>query len=236
MAATLRIPARFNGPLHSGNGGYCAGAIACLADEPVEVSLRRPVALETPLDVAEQPSGAIHVHEGDALVALAEPSVELPLTAPAPVDHATAATAATGYRGSPDGEFSRCFVCGLSRDDALGVFAGAVEGRDVVASPWTPPAWAAGDSGVVAPEIVSAVLDCPTYFAAYLDTEVLVPSYLVRFATRIGGAVRAGVPHVVMAWPLSTEGRKREAAAAVLSPEGEPLAVARALLVEPRAA
>ena len=44
-----------------------------------------------------------------------------------------------------------------------------------------------------------------------------------------------GEEHVVIAWPIETDGRKRHAGAAVLSREGEPLAVARALLIEPRA-
>jgi hypothetical protein len=39
---------------------------------------------------------------------------------------------------------------------------------------------------------------------------------------------------VVIAWPIETDGRKRRAGSAVLSAEGETLAVASALLVEPR--
>jgi hypothetical protein len=39
----------------------------------------------------------------------------------------------------------------------------------------------------------------------------------------------------VIAWPIEIDGRKRHAGSAVLSRDGEALAVARALLIEPRA-
>jgi len=53
--------------------------------------------------------------------------------------------------------------------------------------------------------------------------------------TRIDAAIVADTEHVVMAWPLATDGRKRLAAAAVLSADGEVLAQAQALLIELRA-
>ena len=46
----LVVPARFNGPARSGNGGYVAGSLAArvpdAADRPVEVTLRRPPPLD----------------------------------------------------------------------------------------------------------------------------------------------------------------------------------------------
>jgi len=38
----------------------------------------------------------------------------------------------------------------------------------------------------------------------------------------------------VIAWPIEVDGRKHHAGSAVLSPAGEPLAIARALLIELR--
>src|SRR5208283_4103481 len=103
-----------------------------------EVSLRRPVPLDTPLDVVRETDGSVRVLDGEALVAVARAAPEFDLEAPAPVSPHEARLAAAGYRGQPDGVFSRCFVCGRARTDALGVFAGAVDGRQVVAAPWTP--------------------------------------------------------------------------------------------------
>jgi hypothetical protein len=59
---------------------------------------------------------------------------------------------------------------------------------------------------------------------------------LVRQRAEILGPVAAGTELVVIAWPIGIDGRKRLAGAAVLSPDGETLALAEALMIEPRQA
>jgi hypothetical protein len=228
----ISIPRRFNGPLESGNGGYCSGVVAGLLGGPTEVTLRRPVPLDTPLDVAYDDS-TVRLLEDGALVAEGRSVPDFDLEPPDPVSPDEARLAVARYRGRPDGVFSRCFVCGRAREDAFGVFAGAVEGRELVASPWTPPTWTADESGRVLPEFVWAVLDCPTYFATYIG-EDLAMSVLGRLTARVEARPTAGEELVVVAWPLRVEGRKRHAGAAVLSADGEALAVGRALLIETR--
>lgn len=229
---SLSVPKRFNGPLESGNGGYAGGILAAQLPGPVEVSLRSPVPLDTPLATAEAENGSLQLLDGETLVAEARSVEELDLAVPAPVDLATARRASSHYKSPREGIFSRCFVCGPAREDSLGVFAGLVEGREIVATPWTPPNWTA-DAGRVRPEFVWAVLDCPTYFAAY-PGEGMPLSMLVRQSVRIDSPIAAGTEHVIIAWPLGVEGRKRQAGAAVLSAEGNVLATCQALLVEPR--
>ena len=112
------------------------------------------------------------------------------------------------------------------------MFPARVGDREVVASPWTPPAWTADGEGRARPEHVWAVLDCPTYYASYLDGPQW--SFLVRLQVRIEAPVAVGEEHVVVAWPLGVEGRKRHAAAAVLDRDGALLALGQGLLVEPR--
>lgn len=233
MSQNLSIPGRFNGPLTSGHGGYCSGVIAGFVEGPAEVTLRSPVPLETPLEVIRKDSGSVRVLHGETLIAEARSVPELTLGVPEPVSIDEARLAKSRYRGKPDELFGRCFVCGRGREDAFGVFAGAVEGRELVASPWTPPDWTADDAGDVLPEFVWAVLDCPTYFAVYRGAELPV-SFLGRLTARIDAPVAAGEEHVVIAWPIRAEDRKRHAGAAVLSPEGVPLATARALMIESR--
>jgi hypothetical protein len=228
----LSIPGRFNGPLTSGHGGYCSGLFASLVEGTAEVTLRSPVPLDTPLEVRRENSGSARVLEGETLVAEARRVPELDVEVPDPVSLDEARKARSLYRGSPDGLFGHCFVCGRGRRDAFGVFAGAVEGRELVASPWTPPDWTAGEAGGVLPEFVWAVLDCPTYFAVYPND--LPMSFLGRLTARIDGPVAAGEEHVVISWPLEADGRKRHAGAALLSSDGVPLAVARAVMIEPR--
>ena len=230
---SVAIPSRFNGPLQSGNGGYCSGVFAGFLDGAAEVNLRRPVPLATQLDVTRE-NGALRVLDSTTLVADARPAPGFDAEVPAPVTSREARLAVARYRGLSDGRFSRCFVCGRARPDAFGVFAGAVAGRSLVASPWTPPSWTADAAGHVLPAFVWAVLDCPTYFASYMNEELTI-SVLARLTARINAPIAAGEEHVVIAWPIATDGRKRHAGSAVLSPDGQPLAVARALLIEPRA-
>jgi hypothetical protein len=232
VSHTISVPSRFNGPLTSGHGGYCSGVIAGFVEGLAEVTLRSPVPLDTPLDVVRENGGAVRVLEGEKLIAEASPTTELELEVPEPVDPEQARHAKASYRGSTDDLFSHCFVCGRAREDAVGVFAGAVEGRSLVASPLTLPTWTADDSGQVIPEFIWAVMDCPTYFAVYRETRPM--SFLGRMTARIDAPIAAGEEHVVIAWPIEADGRKRHAGAAVLSAGGAPLAVARALMIEPR--
>ena len=232
MAETLTIPDRFNGPLESGNGGYVSGAVAELLGGVAEVSLRSPAPLDRPLDLARD-NGTVRVLDGETLIAMGTAAENLELEIPAPVGVEEAREAAGRYRGVPDGLFARCFVCGPAREDGFGVFAGEVEGRELVASPWTPPAWTAGEDDTVRPEFVWSVLDCPTYFAAHIGRELTV-AFLANFAARIDAPVTAGEEHVVIAWPVELDGRKLNAGSAVLSADGQVLARARALLIAAR--
>ena len=235
MSESVTIPARFNGPLASGNGGYSAGALAAFLEGAVEVSLRRPVPLDTALRVSREDDGKVLALDGEDLVAEARSVPHFELDVPAAVGVEEARVATAGYRGKVDGPFSNCFVCSRTREDTLGVFAGPVEGRKLVASPWTPPSWADDGSGAVRPEIVWAVLDCPTYFAAYLHhPEPLPPGVLARFTGRLDAPVPVGEEHLVISWPLEADGRKHHAGVAVVTAAGEVLARAQALLIEPR--
>lgn len=231
MPETITIPARFNGPPDSGNGGYSAGTIARCLDGAAEITLRAPVPLDTPLDVLRTADDAVRVTHGETLVAEGCSVPDFELGVPAPVSHADARAASERYRAPADGPFSRCFVCGRAREDAFGVFAGAVEGRDVVASPWTPEDWTADEDGRVRSEFLWSVLDCPTYFALYGQDDELPMSVLGRIAARVDGTATAGSEHVVISWPLGREGRKHRAGSAVISPGGAPIAVAEVTMI-----
>jgi hypothetical protein len=232
-ASTLTVSRRFNGPHESGNGGYTAGLLAAGVEGTAAVSLRSPVPLDVPLDLVRE-DGVVRAFDGETLVAEAEPTAPLELEVPAPVSVAQARRAAEEYTHPRESPFSRCFVCGPAREDSFEVFAGAVAGRELVATPWTPPGWTADTGSAVKPEFVWAALDCPTFFAAYGGEMRL--AFMVRHRVELLAPVAAGVEHVVIAWPLAAESRKSSAAAAVLSAGGETLAVGEALLVEPRAA
>jgi hypothetical protein len=234
VAESVVIARRFNGPVESGQGGYSSGVVASFLSGPAEVSIRRPVPLETPLTVVRDGDGSVRLLGGETLIAEAHGMPEFEVDVPAPVGPADARRAMARYRGLSDGVFSRCFVCGRAREDAFGVFPGPVDDRRLVASPWTPPEWTCDAERRVRPEFVWAVLDCPTYFALYTEGD-LPMSVLAQFAARLDAPVAAGQELVVIAWPIARDGRKRDAGSAVLSQDGTLLASARALLIEPRA-
>jgi hypothetical protein len=152
---------------------------------------------------------------------------------PEPVDLATATEASRAYAGLTRHPFPRCFVCGPERSDGLRIFAGQVPGRDVVAAPWEPALEFAGPNGQVRDEFVSAALDCAGGWS--LEINPGRPLVLGRFAVRCDAPIVAGRPHVVIGWPLAVDGRKLFAATAILTADGEPLAVATAtwIAIEP---
>jgi hypothetical protein len=230
---SLTVPATFNGPQRSGNGGYAAGALAAFIGEPAEVSLRSPVPLDTELQVVAEADGSVRMLDGETLVCEGRAVSELGIEVPEPVSVDEARAATGRYRGLSDGEFCRCFVCGRARDDSFGVFAGEVDGRGLVASTWTPPAWAEGEDGRVRSELIWAVLDCPTYFASHMEGE-LSAAMLARMTAEVVAPVATGAEHVVIGWPIEIDGRKHHAGSAVFSAGGELLAAARALMIEPR--
>lgn len=232
MSTQVSIPQRFNGPLGSGNGGYCSGLFANLLDGHAAVNLRRPIPLEEPLDVVSR-DGEARVLHGEELIAEVQPCPPPTIDVPGPVGPDEARDAAARYRGASEGVFSECFVCGLAREDALGVFAGPVADRELVASPWAPPRWSGGEDGAVRPELVWAVLDCPTVFAAFLGSNADPLAYLVRMNAELREPVPVDGEYVAVAWPAWRDGRKHRAGSALFSADGEVLAVAEALMIEP---
>jgi hypothetical protein len=221
---TITIPARYNGPPGSANGGYTCGVVAGLLDGPAEVTLRLPPPLDRPLRV-ERSDGRVEVYDGDALVAEGA-RAEVDVEPPAPVSVPDAERAAATYAGFAEHVFPTCFVCGPERaeGDGLRIFPGRLDGTATVAAPWTP--------AESRPELVWASLDCPGAFAVGFDGRGDL--LLGRLAARIERLPDAGEPCVVVGWPLGEDGRKLYAGTALFAADGTLLARARATWIEPR--
>jgi len=208
----MEIPARFNGPPASGNGGWAAGAFAVAAGArvggpPIEVTLRVPPPLETELTVAD---GAVRA--GDTLVAsLAEAPGELVPVAPA--DPA----AARPYLGFTHHPFPTCYVCGPDRPDGLRIFPGLLpDGR--TAAPWIVPA------DVELPTVWAA-LDCPGGWTALRNDRTYV---LGRIAVSVAELPEPGSACVVVGEATELAGRKAMVNSSVYGPGGNRIATARA--------
>ena len=223
---TVLIPERFNGPPTSGHGGYSCAMAAQFVDGTAEVALRAPPPLGRELRV-ERDGDAVKLFDGDKLVAEAAPAEvdvgEPPRLSP---ENARAASRESTFRNEDTHPFPTCFACGPKRapGDGLRIFAGPA-GNNVFGDVWTPVE--KGD------EYVWAALDCPTSAPAFADGrgEAFGPFVLARLAVRIDGELTPGEEHVIVSWGIGGEEHKQQTAAALLAPDGTPIAVARALWI-----
>lgn len=228
------IPARFNGPDGSGNGGYTCGLVAqVLGGGPAQVTLRVPPPLDTPLAVERSgattagtnPTGttgtaaAVTVYGADGTVVAEAAAVPALDTAVPPVDLAVAAEASRSYAGFGEHPFPACFVCGPQRvrGDGLRIFPGRLpDGR--TAAPFVVPA-------DVSPPIVWAALDCPGGWAVISPGR---PYVLGRMAAHVRTLPRPGDECVVVGRCDDARGRKADVATSLYGPAGDLIATARA--------
>lgn len=234
---SLTIPARFNGPPASGNGGYVAGSLARLLGLPVvDVSLRAPPPLDRALTVRSDGEQAIVLMDGDMELARASAG-ELPAELPAAPGHDAACAAGALGRmraASRSSPYSRCFGCGIERHDGLQLLPGPVGDDGLVATGWTPAASLADSDGRIGIEIVWAALDCPAGFAWSNRLPDAPPMMTARMIASIVAPISAGEQLVVAGWPIVQEGRKLHAGTAIFGRDGGVRAYSRQLWLLPR--
>lgn len=227
---TLTVPARFNGPAGSGNGGWTAGALAEASGlVPVTVQVRHPPPLDTPLRVVAAGDGRVELrgrHEAADVVAVALPVAPERWTTVKPVRLGDARAAEASYAGHRSHPFPRCFSCGPDRDDGLGIFPGRI-GEGHVAASWTPHATDATD-GVVGTPVIWAALDCAGGWTSDLEHRPLV---LAQMSVRVQSPPRAGSSYAVVGVATRTEGRKSWAATALFDESGDLVAQAEQLWI-----
>ena len=229
--ASLVLDPRFNGPPGTANGGYACGAFGELVDGPAEVSLRSAPPLGVPLDVAFLAGGEVEVEYMGRLVARARPVDEVDVEPPVRPTLAEAREASRRHPGhGTESFFSDCYVCGSRRHDGLGIHFGPLRGHgDVNAAVFLPDATVPHRDGVVAPDMVWAALDCPSYAPSLWDPEH--PSLLARLAVERLDCVEVGEPAIAVGWHIASEGRKHHTASALLNRDGRVVARARALWI-----
>ncbi len=214
----LIIEGRYNGPANSGNGGYVCGRLANFVGGVATVRLRVPPPLNTPLEVSQE-GDKVRFLRNDALIAEGWPS-KLDIDVPSPPSLEESGRASQLFRGFDSHRFPSCFVCGIKREkgDGLQIFAGPVEGRNVVACVWIPSASLAHEDLTVRPEFVWAALDCPGGYAFPEPSKGTI--LLGELTVQLLSPVRAGLHYVVMAWEISQDGRKHHTGSALFSPDG----------------
>lgn len=221
---TVTIERRFCGPPESGNGGWVSGLLAdrvptTEAKPAVTVRLSSPPPLERPMVVGGY--GAIMLlQDRGRSVATGTPAArpEGPVAAAVTVDEAR--DAETRYEGLRDHPFPTCFSCGTAREpgDALCLRPGPLDdGSGRYAASWTPV-----ESSL---PMVWAALDCPGGWSAGIAGR---PMVLGTMTTVVDVLPEARAPHVVVAWPRGSEGRKFHSGSALFTAHGRLLAQAEA--------
>jgi hypothetical protein len=230
MPDILYIDSRFNGPPHSGNGGYTAGLIAAATGANVAVRLLQVVPLDRPLTLGSRGPERWEVRDGARLVATAA-CTSVQADVPAAPTYLAALEASKHYVGFNQQLFSSCFVCGTTRqrDDGLRIFPGFVPGTGVVAAPWLPSSTLDDGTGKVRPEFIWAALDCPGYFASF---DIGTMALLGELSVHIDRLVHVDEPCVVIGWRILMEGRKCRAGTALFDEDGERCAVGVATWVQ----
>lgn len=239
------VPHRFCGPPVSGNGGWSAGAVAAhLPRDPdarseawptIEVTLRQPPPLDTPLLVTDEDGVLTVTRDGDPAAILVARAVGHTLTPTEPVDPEAAAAAEAGFPGFVEHPFGSCFSCGPDRavGDGLRIFPGPVA-PDRVAAVWTPDPGLAEESAAhegthpdEAPRtslpVAWAALDCAGGWAEDLLGR---PMVLGRITARIDDLPVVGERHVVVGEHRGSEGRKTFTAATLYDSDGREVATA----------
>ncbi len=232
----VTVTSRFCGPPRMGHGGYVAGLFAERITDCVQVTLRKPTPLDTPLELQDREAGKLALLHGEMLIAEAErATLELDVPPPPTLQRAEAAEAGSPSHRGERGVHPICFGCGRERaaGDALRIFVGPCEahGRSLVAARFRPDAAFASDAGIVPRLYVLAALDCPGAFA-FISGDVRA-GLLGRITFEAYRDVIAGADHIVTGWQIGTEGRKLYAGTALFDAHGQLCAAARAVWFQP---
>ncbi len=219
MTEQVTIPARFNGPPASANGGYACGLVAEAIGPCATVRLSAPPPLGVPLTRRRGEDGAVLLLHGDITVAEGRPA-RPPDEGREPPSWAAAARAEPPEHHP----YPSCFVCGPLREaDGLRVFVGPAGDGGLVAGTWRPE-----DAD---PRLVWAALDCPSGFACIPPGTLTV---LATMTAALEAPVHAGRDYIVAAWPIASEGRKHRAGSALYERDGRRVALAETLWITPK--
>jgi hypothetical protein len=216
---TILIESRFHGPPESGNGGYVCGRLAQFIDGPAAiVRLHVPPPLDTELQVRRSEAG-VELLDNNVLIAEARPTTVV-LEPPEPPSYEEAEAASRRFRGFRSHCFPSCFVCGPDRHpgDGLRIFAGPIDGRDLVAAPWIPDSSLASATGLVSAEFLWAALDCPGAYAFPEPAQGVV--LLGELQVALLGDVSVDERCVLVAYELAHQGRKHHTATALYGEAG----------------
>ena len=235
-AVSLIVEKRFQGPEGMGNGGYVSGLVAEAVGGPAKIRLLAPTPLDRELRLVQDADAqVVRLRDGDTVLvegeALGKPLDLDPIPTP-PGDEAIR-EARANFPTRAQHMAVDCFVCGPDRDpaEALRLLTGRHSDTHLAADHWVPDGSLADADGLIATRYVWAALDCPSYFATGL---VDTPALLAGIAGRVVRRPAPGERLTVTGWPLERDGRKHHSGSVIHDADGQAIAMARALWIEPK--
>ena len=230
LRTTVCFPAGRCGPPGMVNGGWVSGSVAGhLGTGPVEVLLRNPTPLDSPLELRAADDHAVLMDDTTVLVAARRVSV--PPSPPPPVTPTEARAAEAHFAGHHDHPFPGCFVCGTERadGDGLRLFTGPVPGRPgAVAGVFVPRAGHGASDGRIPSATVWAALDCPT---AWPHMRPGAAALLGRLRGQVFSGLVVDQPYVVVGEASGEDGRKLYSRSAVYDGSGGLVGAAEAIWI-----
>lgn len=241
---SLTVPARFNGPPTSGNGGWTCGAVAEAAGTlgavpPLTVSLKAPPPLDVELTLTpDDGAGWTLAGPDGGPVAVVRPDAVLvgKDADPGPaVDLKTVRAAEASYGGLSGHPFPTCFVCGPDREpgDGLRIFPGRLpeDAGERVAATWTPAPSVADSDGRVGTAVTWAALDCVGGWSSDLEKRPMVLAAMSAGLEPRQAPPETGSAYVVVGRHVRTEGRKTWTASGMYDDRGRLVARAQHLWI-----
>jgi len=226
--SALKIEPFYEGPAGSGQGGWASRQFVEHLDGPHSIALRHHVPLGQELTVVR--GDTVQLRHGDTLIMEATPWVpDAVMTEPVSIDDA--AQARSCFVPFLDDDISMtCFSCGMQSSSMQVHGADLGDGR--YATDWTVPEWAT--SPLSASGALWAALDCTAaFYVCGSDGERM--AYTVQYAVDQRREVVPGERVAIVGWNGDYEprwdGRKRGAASAAFTENGEVVALARSFWV-----
>lgn len=247
LVREFRAAPGLDGPPGVLQGGFSAGiplAVARLADRfgapitSLEARLHAPTPLDRPLQARVRPTEQaarydVETRDGDTLLVSA--TVELAGHEPAARAYDLLELATVPLpEAEPQHIFPHCWVCGPEPHHPHGQrIHPRLHREGEVSQPWVADEVLGDDRGVVDPVVVSAVLDCPTVWAAMHEVQALdmAGPLLAGFHLRFYRDAPVMEPLRTVARFDSADGRKLRARSALVDEDGVTFAVAAALQV-----
>ena len=226
----VTIPAQFNGPVRSGNGGYVCGLLGHEHGAAIATStLREPPPLDTPLTWERDGDELRLVTAGGAIIGTATSGTFAREAVPSPTE-ADAEAGHAAYPGFHTHPFDHCFTCGTKRAEGEGLrlFAGPC-GVHRTATAWSPHRAFAEPDGSLSIPVSWAALDCPGGWAADFSEQ---PMVLGRMTGQVLRRPRPGEDLLATGRLDEHTGRKYLTSTALYARDGELLGRAEQTWIE----